>query len=85
MPRASKKSDIDALSALAAGANAARARNSGANATKNLPKRRGVVVSISMPREDEEMIRAAAASHGMPLSVYVRFACREYERTHAGA
>lgn len=75
-------SGIDALSALAEAASSKRARN--AHVTKAAkPKRRGVVLSVSMSAEDEAFLRAAAESHGMPLSVYVRFACREYERTHA--
>ena len=81
MARRNNFSDIDALSALAAGASATRDRNQGANAARKI-RRKGVVLSVSMPQEDEVRIREAADFFGMPLSVYVRVACREYERNH---
>lgn len=74
---------VDALAALAANANATRKRNAaGTAARKAAPKRKGTVLSVSVSVEDAELMRAAAESHGLPLSAYIRLACREFERQH---
>lgn len=72
---------MDTLAALAANANFARMRNTSATGTSH--KRRGTVMSISMSQEDARFVREAAASHGLPVSAYVRLACREFERQHS--
>ena len=83
MTKSSGSGGIDALSALAANASAARKRNSRPSTPqKTSPKRKGVVMSISMPVDDAQFVRDAAKSHGLALSAYVRLACHEYERQH---
>lgn len=74
---------VDALASLAANASAARRRNASVTTAKKAsPKRKGTVLSISMSLDDAEFVRKAAASHGIPLSAYVRLACHEFERQH---
>lgn len=79
----SSAGDVNVLAALAASANVTRERNAaGAAARKSAPKRKGVVLSVSVPVDDAEFMRAAAESHSLSLSAYIRLACREFERQH---
>lgn len=70
-----RKSKDDVLSDLMADAKSVHASHD----TSTQARRRGKVISVSMPEADVEFIKAAAASHGLSVSAYLRFVAHAYE------